>query len=176
MLTFNLIGFCFNSGSLIGFKEYYPGFGCAKPIYGLVNGTNQIFINGNLKEINETIFINSSENNASLIDEAIKFCQPQSCLLFILLMLGTLWLALSLYEFNKTPFLGSTNREILSDYALPIAVVVFSAIGSFLFSVSIDNFINQKWTNSQIFSYVFEPFPDYVTQNVFHFFLSGHRN
>ena len=49
-------------------------------------------------------------------------------------MLGTLWLGVTLFDFKKTPFLSRRKREILSDYALPVAVVVFSLIGSVLFS------------------------------------------
>lgn len=32
-------------------------------------------------------------------------CQRENSLLFLLLMLGTVWLAVSLYNFNKTPYL-----------------------------------------------------------------------
>ena len=49
-------------------------------------------------------------------------------------MLGTLWLGVTLFDFTKTPFLNKGKREFLSDYALPVAVVVFSIIGTVLFS------------------------------------------
>jgi len=49
-------------------------------------------------------------------------------------MLGTLWLGVTLFEFTKTPFLNKGKREILSDYALPVAVVVFSLVGRVLFA------------------------------------------
>ena len=51
----------------------------------------------------------------------------------LILMLGTLWLGVTLFNFTKTPFLNKHKREFLSDYALPVAVVVFSLVGSVLF-------------------------------------------
>ena len=48
-------------------------------------------------------------------------------------MLGTLWLGVTLFNFKKTPFLSKRKREILSDYALPVSVIVFSLIGTQLF-------------------------------------------
>lgn len=49
-------------------------------------------------------------------------------------MLGTLWLAVTLYKFNKTPYLDATFRNLLADYALPTAVIAMSFLGSFVFS------------------------------------------
>ncbi|XP_037070908.1 LOW QUALITY PROTEIN: sodium bicarbonate transporter-like protein 11 [Pollicipes pollicipes] len=61
-------------------------------------------------------------------------CQREKSLLFLLLMLGTLWVGVSLYNFNKTPYLEASKRELLADYSLPIAVLVMSFVGSFLFA------------------------------------------
>merc|ERR1719348_2043772 len=61
-------------------------------------------------------------------------CQREVSLLYLVLMLGTVWLGLFLFDFIKTPFLSSAKRELLSDYALPVAVVVFSLIGSLAFN------------------------------------------
>lgn len=71
-------------------------------------------------------------NSTSLIDGS-SVCRRETSLLFLLLMLGTLWLATTLYKFNKTPFLEAGKREFLADYALPTAVIVMSFIGSFVF-------------------------------------------
>ena len=57
-------------------------------------------------------------------------CQKEVPLLYLILMLGTVWLGLTLFDFVKTPFLSARKRELLSDYSLPVAVVVFSIIGS----------------------------------------------
>jgi len=48
-------------------------------------------------------------------------------------MLGTLWIALSLYDFTKTPYLNASKREILADYALPVSVLIMSFFGSYVF-------------------------------------------
>jgi len=60
--------------------------------------------------------------------------QPEVSFLSLILMMGTLWLGVTLFDFKKTPFLSRRKREILSDYALPVSVVVFGLIGSVLFS------------------------------------------
>ncbi|XP_064617136.1 solute carrier family 4 member 11-like isoform X2 [Liolophura sinensis] len=60
-------------------------------------------------------------------------CLKENSILFLLLMLGTLWLGLTLYNFTTTPFLNAGRREILADYALPTAVLIMSVIGSVIF-------------------------------------------
>jgi len=61
-------------------------------------------------------------------------CQRETCVLFLFLMCGTLWLANSFSSFNRTPYLSARKREIIKDYALAIAVLIFSFIGSYLFA------------------------------------------
>nr|XP_031530903.1 sodium bicarbonate transporter-like protein 11 isoform X3 [Vicugna pacos] len=56
-----------------------------------------------------------------------------TAVLSLLLMLGTLWLSYTLYQFKKSPYLHPRVREILSDCALPISVLTFSLIGSYGF-------------------------------------------
>ncbi|XP_037071831.1 sodium bicarbonate transporter-like protein 11 [Pollicipes pollicipes] len=63
----------------------------------------------------------------------IDQCLRENSMLYLLLMLGTLWVGVSLYNFNKTPYLEANKREMLADYALPVAVLVMTFIGSFLF-------------------------------------------
>ncbi|XP_048388799.2 sodium bicarbonate transporter-like protein 11 isoform X2 [Stegostoma tigrinum] len=60
-------------------------------------------------------------------------CGRDTAVLSLLLMLGTLWLGYTLFQFKKSPFLHARVRETLSDCALPISVVVFSFVGSYLF-------------------------------------------
>ncbi|XP_075872841.1 solute carrier family 4 member 11-like isoform X2 [Nelusetta ayraudi] len=61
-------------------------------------------------------------------------CTRERPLLCLLLMLGTLWMGYTLYQFKRSPFLHAKMREVLSDCALPISVLLFSFIGSYLFS------------------------------------------
>jgi len=65
--------------------------------------------------------------------EVVVTCEKDVPLLYLILMLGTAWLGLTLFDFVKTPFLSARKRELLSDYSLPVAVIVFSLIGSFGF-------------------------------------------
>lgn len=83
-------------------------------------------------------------------------CRRETSLLFLLLMLGTVWMAVSLFNFNKTylctsvppspsinrvfsfplplrPYLQASKRELLADYALPCSVIILSFIGSYVF-------------------------------------------
>ncbi|KAI9563404.1 hypothetical protein GHT06_010867 [Daphnia sinensis] len=85
--------------------------------------------------VNETR-TNSSTAEALIaaIEEPMAIeCNQASSLLFLLLMLGTVWLGVSIFNFKKTPFLSAGKREALADYALPIAVVTMSFVGSYLF-------------------------------------------
>lgn len=52
----------------------------------------------------------------------------------MLLTCGTLWLALFLYNFRKTPYLTRSRREWLADYALPASVLIMSFAGAYCFS------------------------------------------
>uniref|UniRef100_A0A8C9N3J1 Solute carrier family 4 member 11 n=1 Tax=Serinus canaria TaxID=9135 RepID=A0A8C9N3J1_SERCA len=58
----------------------------------------------------------------------------ETAVLSLMLMLGTLWLGHTLYQFKKSPYLHARVREILSDCALPISVLTFSIVGSFIFN------------------------------------------
>jgi len=48
-------------------------------------------------------------------------------------MFGTLWVALFLYNFRKTPYLTRSRREWLADYALPASVLIMSFLGEYTF-------------------------------------------
>ena len=51
-----------------------------------------------------------------------------------MLTLGTAWLGLQIFNFRKSPYLKPFLRELISDYALAFAVIVFSLIGAIGFS------------------------------------------
>ncbi|XP_076002800.1 solute carrier family 4 member 11 isoform X2 [Genypterus blacodes] len=61
-------------------------------------------------------------------------CSRERPVLCLLLMLGTLWMGYTLYQFKRSPFLHAKVREVLSDCALPISVLLFSFIGSYVFN------------------------------------------
>ncbi|KAF3845130.1 hypothetical protein F7725_008293 [Dissostichus mawsoni] len=68
------------------------------------------------------------------LPETVIHCTRERPLLCMLLMLGTLWMGYTLYQFKRSPFLHVKVREVLSDCALPISVLMFSFIGSYIFS------------------------------------------
>lgn len=67
-------------------------------------------------------------------------------------MLTTLWLGLTLFRFKKSPYLASWAREILSDYALPLAVILVSLLGVLAFPDIPTNEFKDDATNSVRFS------------------------
>ncbi|XP_076830210.1 solute carrier family 4 member 11 isoform X1 [Brachyhypopomus gauderio] len=68
------------------------------------------------------------------LPESFILCTRARPLLCLLLMLGTLWVGYTLYQFKRSPFLHAKMREILSDCALPISVLIFSYVGSYVFN------------------------------------------
>ena len=64
-----------------------------------------------------------------------------SALLAFILTLGTAWLGLQIFNFRKSPYLASFVRELISDYALAMSVIVFSLVGAVGFSeIKLDSF------------------------------------
>ncbi|KPM03295.1 anion exchange protein-like protein 1 [Sarcoptes scabiei] len=80
----------------------------------------------NLNQKNFSAFLN--DENSVLRD-----CLPAKSILFLFLMLGTVAMAVLLYNFSSTPFLSSILRGTLADYALPLSVITFSFLGSAVF-------------------------------------------
>ncbi|XP_052776560.1 solute carrier family 4 member 11-like isoform X2 [Mya arenaria] len=77
---------------------------------------------------------NLSLTNASVpVTDPAHECLRENSVLFLLLMLGTVWVGLTLFNFTKTPFLTAGKREMLADYALPAAVLIMSFFGSYVF-------------------------------------------
>lgn len=78
-------------------------------------------------------------------------CQRETCILFLFLMCGTLWLANSFSSFNKTPYLSYKKREMIKDYALAISVLIFSFVGSYLFmDIRLDVFEFSDYTGLHV--------------------------
>ncbi|XP_063729529.1 LOW QUALITY PROTEIN: solute carrier family 4 member 11-like [Symsagittifera roscoffensis] len=73
----------------------------------------------------------NATTESAIVESAADGCGKEIFLLALLLMLGTLWLGVTLFNFTKSPYLDSTKRVLLADYALPGAVLIFSFIGSY---------------------------------------------
>ncbi|XP_061207917.1 solute carrier family 4 member 11 isoform X5 [Neopsephotus bourkii] len=87
--------------------------------------------------INTTFLMNSSVSRSMSLENQTGTHDVhygrETAVLSLMLMLGTLWLGHTLYQFKKSPYLHARVREILSDCALPISVLTFSAVGSYIF-------------------------------------------
>ncbi|XP_041847035.1 sodium bicarbonate transporter-like protein 11 [Melanotaenia boesemani] len=90
--------------------------------YGIVNQ------NGSVLQLGH-----EEEHMLVFLPEFLVISTRERPVLCLLLMLGTLWLGYALYLIKRSPYLNDKIREVVSDCALPISVVIFSFIGSFLF-------------------------------------------
>ncbi|KAH3842166.1 hypothetical protein DPMN_115661 [Dreissena polymorpha] len=92
--------------------------------------------------------------NTNLTSSIDVVCERDISLLYLLLLLGTLWLGVFLFNFTKTPYLNPGKRELLADYALPCAVICMSLIGVFAFKdVKMSKSFDSK-RNEDLFSLV----------------------
>lgn len=106
------------------FKKYYHNghTGAGKPRADAIPGLG----------INTTFLMNSSVSQNQTCPHDGHYGR-ETAVLSLMLMLGTLWLGHTLYQFKKSPYLHARVREILSDCALPISVLTFSVVGSYIF-------------------------------------------
>ncbi|XP_059371391.1 solute carrier family 4 member 11-like isoform X3 [Carassius carassius] len=77
--------------------------------------------------------LNGTEYGGGSMPATAVLCTRERPILCLLLMLGTLWLGYALFLIKRSPFLHAKVREVVSDCALPISVVIFSFVGSYLF-------------------------------------------
>lgn len=90
--------------------------------------------NYNFEPPNGTSLVANSTVCYDLGDQVEECLRPENFVLFLFLMFGTLALGLMILQFEQSQFLSATKREMLADYALPIAVIIFSLIGSWAFN------------------------------------------
>ncbi|XP_077091990.1 solute carrier family 4 member 11-like isoform X1 [Siphateles boraxobius] len=109
-------------GTINIFHKYYHG-----PI--LVNGSAEDLHHLGVM-LHQTV--NGTENLGSLPVTMLLGTRERP-ILCLLLMLGTMWLGYVLFLIKRSPFLHAKVREVVSDCALPISVVIFSFVGSYLF-------------------------------------------
>ncbi|XP_072292170.1 solute carrier family 4 member 11-like isoform X1 [Eucyclogobius newberryi] len=86
-----------------------------------------------LEQANNHTANGTGHSNLLLLPESLVVCTRERPILCLLLMLGTLWLGYALYLIKRSPYLNSTVREVVSDCALPISIIILSFIGSYLF-------------------------------------------
>ncbi|XP_010119630.1 PREDICTED: sodium bicarbonate transporter-like protein 11, partial [Chlamydotis macqueenii] len=128
-ITFVLDAF---KGIIKVFKKYYY-HGCTGDSYLEKTRTDAI----PSLCINTTFLMNSSVSRSMSLENQTGTHDVhygrETAVLSLMLMLGTLWLGHTLYQFKKSPYLHARVREILSDCALPISVLTFSVVGSYIF-------------------------------------------
>ncbi|XP_055361657.1 sodium bicarbonate transporter-like protein 11 isoform X4 [Betta splendens] len=113
-------------GTVKIFQKYYrPPTLDNRSMEGLPEGGDML--GRNRSEVAAGLVLNS-------LPESFIHCTRERPVLCLLLMLGTLWMGYTLYQFKRSPFLHAKVREVLSDCALPISVLLFSIIGSYVFS------------------------------------------
>ncbi|XP_038600946.1 sodium bicarbonate transporter-like protein 11 isoform X1 [Tachyglossus aculeatus] len=113
------------------FRKYYYG----EPVGGHPHPTEA---SRGLLGLNTTLLVNSSVGGSLCPQNQtggheLAHYGRETAVLSLMLMLGTLWLGHTLYQFKKSPYLHAHVREILSDCALPISVLTFSLVGSYFF-------------------------------------------
>ncbi|XP_022324265.2 solute carrier family 4 member 11-like isoform X2 [Crassostrea virginica] len=90
---------------------------------------------GGQSAVNNSITSNLTDSLVNVVNTTVppSGCERDVSLLYLLLLLGTLWLGVTLYNFTMTPYLNAGKRELLADYSLPVAVVIMSFFGSYIF-------------------------------------------
>ncbi|XP_060728235.1 sodium bicarbonate transporter-like protein 11 isoform X4 [Tachysurus vachellii] len=151
---FLIIGGVFNLSLLVklfkrSIEEVIAMFISVAFVADALKGTVKIFhkhyhpptlANGSIEELQRiSAGLSAGETNLTgtgllSFPESFILCTRARPLLCLLLMLGTLWVGYTLYQFKRSPFLHAKMREILSDCALPISVLIFSYVGSYIFS------------------------------------------
>jgi len=97
---------------------------------------------------NTTVANMTSDMCTTSIDGDYTCYRPENFILFLFLMLGTLWLGMALLSMDSSQYLSAGKRELLADYALPIAVITFTLIGSIGFKdIKIDRFKYEEGKN-----------------------------
>ncbi|KAM8733720.1 solute carrier family 4 member 11-like isoform 2-T2 [Acanthopagrus schlegelii] len=125
-------------GTIKIFQHYYHA-----PTFATTNSTALLLqINELLEKANNQTGTSPGNHNGTVsppehalisLPESLVLCTRERPVLCLLLMLGTLWLGYALYLIKRSPYLNAKIREVVSDCALPISVVIFSFIGSYLF-------------------------------------------
>ncbi|KAM6923393.1 solute carrier family 4 member 11-like [Xenentodon cancila] len=99
----------------------------------LQKSQNQTTITLKHQDMNMLELAHAEQHMLVFLPESLVVCTRERPILCLLLMLGTLWLGYALYLIKRSPYLNDKIREVVSDCALPISVVIFSFIGSYLF-------------------------------------------
>nr|XP_023481973.1 sodium bicarbonate transporter-like protein 11 isoform X3 [Equus caballus] len=115
------------------FQKYYNGHNLGNYYADSPSLVSLLGVNTSLHTALNTSLLSSPPELTSVDTRATEHPSRETAVLSLLIMLGTLWLSYTLYQFKKSPYLHPCMREILSDCALPISVLTFSLICSYGF-------------------------------------------
>ncbi|XP_058419098.1 solute carrier family 4 member 11 isoform X1 [Diceros bicornis minor] len=115
------------------FQKYYYGHNLGNYYAASPSLVSLLGVNTSLHTALNTSLLSSPPELTTVGSHATEHPSRETAVLSLLIMLGTLWLSYTLYQFKKSPYLHPCMREILSDCALPISVLTFSLICSYGF-------------------------------------------
>ncbi|KAL5012177.1 hypothetical protein ScPMuIL_010728 [Solemya velum] len=130
------IAFCVDAfkDTAKNFQMHYNSAACSGSIMSTLQNASEVLSNltsNSSAEISNQSLLNTSTDVSPLGAPAV--CERDVSTLYLLLLLGMLWLGVTIYNFTKTPYLNAGKREILADYALPVSVIVMSVVGAYFF-------------------------------------------
>ncbi|XP_048774701.1 solute carrier family 4 member 11-like [Ostrea edulis] len=141
------IAFCVDA-----FKDAASNFG----VHYYIPGCTQTA--ANISTVNHSVISAASNLTVSMTRNTTAppgGCERDLSLLYLLLLLGTLWLGVTLYNFTMTPYLNAGKRELLADYSLPVAVIIMSFFGSYVFrDVQLDSSFTPTELSLEVFKLV----------------------
>ena len=109
----------------------------------IVKEFNSYYCFANLHNV--TSMLNTTANTSIAKRAVEEFnladCDPTKPMLAILLMLITVYLGVQIFNFKYSPYLNADKRVIVADYALVVAVISASVLGSYIFkSINLKQF------------------------------------
>eukprot|EP00116_Pleurobrachia_bachei_P002393 sb/3462655/ len=80
----------------------------------------------------DTFYCFAHVNTTRTVEE-LALCDPQKPLLALLLILITVYVGVQIFNFKYSPYLNADKRVLVADYALVVAVIASTALGSYVF-------------------------------------------
>ncbi|XP_071087191.1 solute carrier family 4 member 11-like isoform X1 [Haliotis cracherodii] len=119
------------------FEDYYSVPACYA---SSSNSDNSTLLNittaatTTVTSVTTTVADNMSTTLSDLAQHAPEeVCRRDISMLYLVLLFGTVWIGVTLFNFKNTPYLTLGKREILADYSLPVAVIIMAFFGAYVF-------------------------------------------
>ncbi|XP_067663108.1 solute carrier family 4 member 11-like isoform X2 [Haliotis asinina] len=129
------------------FEQYYSVPACFASSSSSNNSDNSALVNittattvvnntvtTTATSVTTTIASNMTTTLGDLTQNAAEeVCRRDISMLYLVLLFGTVWIGVTLFNFKNTPYLTSGKRELLADYSLPVAVIIMAFFGAYVF-------------------------------------------